>query len=118
MIAANYRKHPEAMALQLVLAFGHALVWALPRPTTRTLRAIRSARAAAFKLAGRIAYPVAKVKPQYARDADRRARKLVDLVKRACLRLQFEEPKPLKGFAAHLARCDENFNRYTFNITA
>ena len=29
MIAANYRKHPEAMALQMVLPFGRASVWVL-----------------------------------------------------------------------------------------
>lgn len=37
MIAQNYRRHPEALALQLPLPFGRALVWALPRPTTRLL---------------------------------------------------------------------------------
>lgn len=57
-IAANYRKHPEAMALQMPLSFGRLLVWALPRPTTRVLRTIRASRAATFKATGRIAYPV------------------------------------------------------------
>lgn len=63
MIAANYRKHPEAMALQMVLPFGRALVWALPRPTTRILRAIRADRAAAFKAMGRVMYPVKSPRP-------------------------------------------------------
>jgi len=84
MIAANYRKHPEAMALQMVLPFGRALVWALDRPTTRALRAIRAARAAAFKAAGRVAYPEKKTSPAWAREAAKKARELGRLVKEAC----------------------------------
>ncbi len=84
MIAANYRKHPEAMALQMVLPFGRLLVWALPRPTTRVLRAIRAARGAAFKAAGRVAYPEKKTPPAWAREAAAAARKLGRLVKEAC----------------------------------
>lgn len=84
MIAANYRKHPEAMALQMVLPFGRALVWALDRPTTRALRAIRAARAAAFKAAGRVAYPEKKTIPAWTREAARKARELGRLVKEAC----------------------------------
>ena len=49
MIASNYRKHPETLALQLQWPFGRELVWALPRPTTRILRQIRAARAPAFQ---------------------------------------------------------------------
>ena len=56
MIASNYRKHPETLALQLQWPFGRELVWALPRPTTRILRQIRAARAPAFKAIGRIVY--------------------------------------------------------------
>lgn len=85
MIAANYRKHPEAMALQMVLPFGRALVWALERPTTRALRAIRAARAAAFKAAGRIAYPEPKTTPAWAKEAASKARELGAAVKAACL---------------------------------
>ena len=84
MIAANYRKHPEAMALQMVLPFGRALVWALDRPTTRALRAIRAARAAAFKAAGRVAYPEKKTCPAWVREAAKKARELGRLVKDAC----------------------------------
>ena len=87
MIAANYRKHPGAMALQLPLPFSRLLVWALERPTTRALRAIRVARGAAFKMAGRIAYPVAKVTPAWVREATSRARKLAKAVKAACMTL-------------------------------
>ena len=84
-IAANFRKHPDAMALQMVLPFGRVLLWALPRPTTRVLRAIRAERAATFKAAGRIRYPVKKSMPQWARDAARRARALAHKVKDAIL---------------------------------
>lgn len=85
MIAQNYRRHPEAMALQMVLPFGRLLVWALPRPTTRALRAIRAARAATFKTAGRIAYPAPKSTPAWAKDAARKVRELGQAVKAACL---------------------------------
>lgn len=85
MIAQNYRRHPEAMALQMVLPFGRLLVWALPRPTTRILRAIRAERGAAFKAAGRIAYPAAKNTPAWAKEAARKVRELGQAVKAACL---------------------------------
>ena len=84
MIAANYRKHPEAMALQMVLPFGRALVWALDRPTTRALRAIRAARGVAFKAAGRVAYPVKKTMPAWARELAKKVRELGSQVKAAC----------------------------------
>ncbi|WP_367068620.1 hypothetical protein [Oryzisolibacter sp. LB2S] len=83
MIAANYRKHPDALALQLPLPFGRALVWALPRPTTRIQRQIRAARGKAFAAAGRIAHPAPKVTPQWAKDAARAARALGQKVKAA-----------------------------------
>lgn len=76
MIAANFRRYPEALALQMPLPFGHLLRWALPRPGSRILRAIRAARAAAFKAAGRVRYPVKPVTPQWWIDAKRRARAL------------------------------------------
>lgn len=85
MIAQNYRRHPETMAIQMVLPFGRALVWALDRPTTRALRAIRAARAAAFKAAGRIAYPAPKTTPAWAKEAARKVRELGQAVKAACL---------------------------------
>lgn len=116
MIAANFRKYPEAMALQLVLQFGHALLWALPRPTTRAGRAIRAARAAAFKLAGRIAYPAKRTNPAWARDAARRAKGLAKKVQRACRSLDFEQAEKRAGFRAHVAWCRETFDRYTFSI--
>lgn len=90
MIAANYRKFPEALALQMPLQFGRALVWALARPTTRILRAIRAERGAAFKAAGRIAYPVKPTTPTWVREATSRARKLAKAVKQACMSLVLE----------------------------
>lgn len=89
MIAQNYRRHPEAMALQMVLPFGRLLVWALPRPTTRILRAIRAERGAAFKAAGRVAYPVRKTTPSWARELAKKVRDLGKLVKAAQIALGF-----------------------------
>lgn len=93
MIASNYRKHPEALALQWPLPFSRLLVWALPRPTTRILRAIRVARGAAFKLAGHIAYPVKASTPQWVKDAARKARQLAASVKAALMPLALNNTK-------------------------
>jgi hypothetical protein len=90
MIASNYRKHPEALALQLPLPFPHRLVWALPRPGARILRAIRVARAKAFDAAGRIAYPVVRAVPAWWTTAKKQARQLARQVKAACLALWAE----------------------------
>ena len=89
MIAANFRKHPEAMALQMVLPFGRLLVWALPRPTTRVLRAIRAARGAAFKTAGRVVYPVRPAVPQWWKDAQSAKKRLAARVKALCMGLVY-----------------------------
>lgn len=91
MIAANYRKSPQAMALQLVLPFGRP-VWQLPRPSTRILRAIRAARGVAFKLAGFVAYPKKPKTPQWVKDAAKKARKLAQLVKAALIPLDLNDP--------------------------
>jgi hypothetical protein len=88
MIAANFRKHPEAMALQLVLQFGRALVWATKRPGSRILRAIRAERSKVFKAAGRIAYPVKKGTPQWTKDARARAKALAARIRAACMDLR------------------------------
>ncbi|MDO5625554.1 MAG: hypothetical protein Q4G71_12810 [Pseudomonadota bacterium] len=87
MIASNFRKHSDAAALQMPLPFGRALVWALPRPGARVLRAIRVARAAAFKAAGRIAYPVLVKTPVWVLEVRARARTLAQAVKAACTSL-------------------------------
>ena len=85
MIATNYRKHPDAMALQLVLPFGRALKWQLPRPTTRILRAIRAARGKAFAAKGRTEYPAKRNIPQWWKDAKRAAKALANEVKAALM---------------------------------
>lgn len=87
MIATNYRKFPEAMALQMPLPFGRVLVWALGRPTTRVLRAIRAARGTAFKAAGRVKYPEKKSTPSWAKEAARKARELARSVRQSCMSL-------------------------------
>lgn len=89
MIAANFRKHPEAMTLQMPLRFGRLLRWATTRPTTRILRAIRTARGAAFAQAGRIAYPTPRLTPQWAKDARKAAAALALSIKNACRFLDF-----------------------------
>lgn len=118
MIASNYRKFPEALALQLVLQWGHRLVWALPRPTTRILRAIRAARGAAFKAAGRVVYPVKRVAPAWVREVGKRARALGAMVRKAQRPLDFNAPRKLNAFAQRIADMRETFDRYVFNISA
>ena len=85
MIASNYRKHPEALALQLPLAFGHVLKWALARPGARVLRAIRAERAAKFKAVGRVIYPMKQTTPAWFKAAQSRARELARIVKAAMM---------------------------------
>ena len=85
MIATNYRKHPEALALQLPLAFGHVLKWALKRPGARILRAIRAKRAETFKAIGRIQYPETPTTPAWFKAMRSRARELAKAVKAAIL---------------------------------
>lgn len=106
MIANNYRKYPEALALQMPLQFGRLLVWALSRPTTRVLRAIRAERGAAFKAAGRVAYPVKVTVPAWVKEAASRARALSKAVKAACMVLPVNETQPGKrnAYQQHLDR--------------
>lgn len=89
MIASNYRRYPEAAALQLPLPFGNMLKWALPRPGSRVLRAIRAARAATFNAAGRIKYPESKPTPQWFRDEKKAAQSLAATIKKALRELNF-----------------------------
>lgn len=116
MIAANYRKHPAAMALQLVLPFGRLLVWATARPTTKALRAIRNLRGAAFKAAGRIQYPTPATRPDWVREAAKRARKLAKQAAKAQRGLTELPAADLTGYAGHVAWCREQFNRYSFTL--
>ena len=87
MIASNYRKFPEALALQMPLQFGRLLVWATSRPS-----------------AGRVAYPVRKTTPSWARELAKKVRDLGKLVKAAQVALVFAEPVKRKGFGGHIDR--------------
>lgn len=87
MIAANFKKHPDAMALQLPLPFGTRLVWHTSRPTTRIGRLFRAAVAAAMARIGRVVQPVAASVPQWWRDAKKAAQALAASVKAACIEL-------------------------------
>lgn len=89
MIAANYRKYPEAMALQFPLPFGRLLRWATTRPTTRILRTIRAARGAAFSAAGRITWPEKRSTPSWFKASQKAMRELGERVKKACKNLDF-----------------------------
>lgn len=110
MIAANFRKYAEAMALQFPLQLTR-MVWSTSRPTTRILRAIRAARGAAFKLAGLVRYPEKRSMPAWVKVARAKARKLGQLVRKAQRPLGFVAAVEKKGFAAHLERCRESFDR-------
>jgi hypothetical protein len=103
MIAANFRKYPDAMALQRCLPFGRCC-WHTSRPTTRALRAVRAARAALVKVVPQIVRWVPVVVPQWVRDAKRRAVELAKGVKDALLSLVWdleevpaEESAPISG---------------------
>lgn len=60
MIAQNYRRWPEALALQLPLRFGHRLVWHTSRPGSAWGRRMRKVRGQLAALVGRIVYPEPK----------------------------------------------------------
>lgn len=86
MIAKNYLRCAAAMALQMPLPLGRP-VWNGSRPTTRAGRAMRTIRAAAFKLAGRVRYPVKVTTPAWYKEARAKAIKLAQAVREACLGL-------------------------------
>lgn len=87
VIASNYRRYAEALALQLPLPFGHALIWNGSRPTTRAGRTMRAVRAAAFKLADRVRYAIAAVVPGWWKEKRARDLKLAKAVRETCLAL-------------------------------
>lgn len=80
MIAANFRKYAEAMALQLVLPFGRP-VWNGSRPTTRWGRALRAARAALVAVTPQIVAWVKVPTPQWWKDAQQAAKALAAQVR-------------------------------------
>lgn len=98
VIAANFRKYPEAMALQFPLRFGKPR-WHTSRPTTRLGRKFRAAvgraaaAAAALPWAARL--ELAKIgkkpTPQWVKDAQRRARALGVWVREALMVLDFDQ---------------------------
>jgi hypothetical protein len=83
MIAKNFRKHADAMALQLVLAFGKP-VWNTSRPTSRIGRALRSAQAALVKQQPQLVAWVTVQAPQWYTKARRASKNLAKAVKTAC----------------------------------
>ena len=83
MIASNYRKFPEAMALQLVLVFGRC-TWHTARPTTRLGRAVRAARAVLVKATPQLVRWVKKATPAWFKLAKRAASELANQVRAAC----------------------------------
>ncbi len=83
MIAKNFRKHADAMALQLVLALGKP-VWNTSRPTSRIGRALRSAQAALVKATPQLVAWIAIQAPQWYTKARRAARSLAKAVQTAC----------------------------------
>lgn len=93
MIAANYRKHPEAMAVQLVLKFGRC-VWHTTRPTTRIGRQLRAQVSATFARAEKIQYPAHKPTPHWVRALARSVRTLGKLVQMAQIRIDFRAEAP------------------------
>lgn len=99
-IAANFRKYPQALALQMPLPFGRLLRWATSRPTTTVLRAIRAERGRTFAELGRIAYPVAKAIPQWWKDAQKKARAFAKFMKEAQTRWSFAPSITTEEFAA------------------
>jgi len=60
VIEQNYRRWPEALALQLPLRFGHRLVWHTSRPGSAWGRRMRKVRGQLAALVGRIVYPEPK----------------------------------------------------------
>lgn len=75
MIARNYRKFPEAMALQLVLVFGRCC-WHTARPGARIARTIRAERARLVKATPQVVQWVNIAVPTWWRDAKKATRAL------------------------------------------
>ncbi len=85
MIASNFRKFPEAMALQLPLPFGRTLKWALARPGARMLRSIRAARAKLMADKALIQYPTKPIVPDWWRETTKAAKALALKVRDALI---------------------------------
>lgn len=90
MIASNYRKFPEAMAIQMVLVFG-ALVWHTSRPTTRTTRAIRAERGRIAKARAQIVHWAKVQTPSWWKKAKAAASALAKKVKASIASLVWDQ---------------------------
>lgn len=101
VIAANFRKYPEAMALQFPLRLGKPR-WHTSRPTTRLGRAVRAAIGRAVKAAAALPWAARlelakigkKIVPQWVKDAQSRARALGVWVREALMVLEFDQEEP------------------------
>lgn len=126
MIAANYRKFPEAMALQLVLVFGRP-VWNTTRPSTRIGRALRQAQAAIVKATPQLVRWVKTATPQWFRDQVKRAKALAAQVLAALDSLVWElaevsgAAEPLEGLPklyADAKQCHREYSHKFCPITS
>lgn len=90
MIAANFRKFPEAMALQLVLAFGRCK-WHTSRPTTRVGRAQRAEQARLVKATAQIVRWIKVPTPAWWKQAQREAKALARTIKANLTQLVWDE---------------------------
>ncbi len=90
-IAANFRKFPHAMALQLVLPLGKP-VWNTKRPSTRRGRAFRAYITKQMAALGLRREIVKQPVPQWWKDAQSRARAFVKEIKESLIELDFYAP--------------------------
>jgi hypothetical protein len=92
MIASNFRRFPEAMALQLVLTFGRC-IWHTSRPSTRLGRALRAERSRMARERPQIVRWVKVGAPAWWKAQKRAARALAASVKAAMLPLVWDMPQ-------------------------
>jgi len=125
MIAKNFRKYPEAMAMQLVLAFGRP-VWNTSRPTTRIGRALRLGKAAIVKATPQLVAWVKVATPEWFKAQAKRAKALAALVRDSidCFTwelVEIKEPKPLEGvekLMAEAVNCKREYSHTFCPITS
>lgn len=86
-IAANFRKFPHVVALQLVLPLGRP-VWNTKRPTSRRGRAFRAYITKQMAALGLRREIVKQPIPQWWKDAQARAKALSKKIKESCMRLE------------------------------
>ena len=86
-IAANFRKFPHAMALQLVLPLGRP-VWNTKRPTSRRSRAFRAYITKQMATLGLRREIVKQPIPQWWKDTQARAKALSKKIKESCMHLE------------------------------